>query len=419
MKRASLRYLLAVAGAFVLTILLTAWLMQPPQGELIQLSLVYGAATLASVGLGFLTNQSGLWRRLGSLTGALTLGYVGAAVLTLITVWVIARLMFLSQHDLALAGVLLLFASGLSVSFGYLFSQSLTRSVWEMAEAAERISMGDFSARVPEGGKDEIAKLADAFNQMAHQLEMADVEAESLKRARRDFVAWVSHDLRTPLTSLRAMIDALADGVVTEKEIIAQYLALSQGAIDRLSSLIDDLFELSRLDSGHVKMGYEMCSLADLVSDAVGSISPRALAKSIRVSAEVEAGIDPMRIAPRQVERALHNLLDNGLHHTPEGGEIHVSVTLQGSDVKVKVQDSGPGISEGELDLVFERFYRGEASRSREDGYSLGAGLGLAIARGMVEAHGGRIWAEPGRSGGIFCFTLPKVVPVSVEGGEE
>lgn len=408
MDRPSVRYLLAVAAAYTLTVLLTAWLMRPPQAELIQLALVYGATALTAVGLGFLAHRSDFWRRLGSLTRALTFGYVGAAILTLITVWITARLMFLSQHDLALAGMLLIFAGGISISFGYLFSQSLTRSIRDIAEAAERVSMGEFSARVPEAGSDEVGMLAAAFNQMAQQLEMADAEAERLENARRDFVAWVSHDLRTPLAALRGMIDALAEGVVSDSATISQYLELSQGAIDRLNSLIDDLFELSRLDSGHLKLGYESCSLADLVSDAVGSISPRARARHIKVSAQVEPGIDPIRIAPRQVERALHNLLDNALHHTPEGGEIRVDVGCTDSDVLVKVRDSGPGIAEEETDLVFERFYRGEASRTREDGDSLGAGLGLAIARGMVEAHGGKIWAEAGRAGGTFCFTLPR-----------
>lgn len=407
LRKPTLRYLISISAVLGMAVGLTALLMQPPLSDLLELGAIYGLTALVSAAVGFLAHRYGLWR-LGSLAGSLTLGYALAAGLTLLNVWVAARLMFISQHDLALATVLLLFASGISVSFGYLLSRSFTASLEAMVAAADEISDGDFTARVPVTGRDEVAQLAQAFNRMASRLQLAAEEARRLENARRDFVSWVSHDLRTPLASLRAMVDAMADGVVADPENVQRYLSLSQGEISRLNGLIDDLFELSQLDTGHMQLNYEVCSLHDLVSDTVGGLRPRAEEEQIDVTAAVDPAVDPVRIAPRQVSRVLQNLLDNSLRHTPAGGEIHLAVECEGQDVTVRVQDTGDGIPPGDLALIFERFYRGEQSRRRNADKS-GAGLGLAIARGIVEAHGGQIWAEQDDTGATFCFTLPQV----------
>jgi signal transduction histidine kinase len=383
-------------------------LMRPPMKDLAQLTLSSGITALASILIGLLAHRLGFWRRIGSLSMTLTLGYVLAAGLTLLNVWINARLMFASLHDLALAGILLVFASGISVSFGYLVSSSLTRLVAQMAEGARRLSQGDFSARVQPEGRDEVAELAQAFNDMARQLELAGEEKARLEGARREFVAWVSHDLRTPLSALRAMIDAMADGVVKEPQTIERYLRQSQTELDRMRDLIDDLFQLAQLDAGHMQMTMEVCSLSDLISDTLGSAAPKAAAKHITVSGWVDPAVDPVRLAPREIGRVLRNLLDNALRHTPEGGEIQLTAGLEGGNVAVSVSDNGEGIAEEDLPRVFERFYRGEASRSRDGFDSGGAGLGLAIARGFVEAHGGRIWAEsPSGHGTRVSFSLP------------
>ena len=262
--------------------------------------------------------------------------------------------------------------------------------------------------RVPVEGRDEVAQLGEAFNRMAKRLQAADREASRLESARRDFVAWVSHDLRTPLATLRAMIDAMAEGVVTDEDTVGRYLERSQAEVDRMSSLIDDLFELSRLDAGHIEVEREPSSLSDLISDTVGAAAARAKAQGVRLTGEVDPDVDPVRIAPGQIGRALHNLVDNALRHTPEGGHIHLSASLEGADVMVEVRDSGPGIDPEEEEAVFQRFYRGERSRARSDGG--GAGLGLAIAKGFVEAHGGDIWVDAtAERGAVFRFTLPRL----------
>ncbi|HLF01645.1 MAG TPA: HAMP domain-containing sensor histidine kinase, partial [Anaerolineales bacterium] len=230
----------------------------------------------------------------------------------------------------------------------------------------------------------------------------------------RDLVAWASHDLRTPLTSLRAMIDALTDRVVTDPDTVARYMAQCQTEIGRMNAIIDDLFELAQLDTGHLFLKLEQASLGDLISDTLEGFGLRARDRGVSLTGNVEAGIDPVCLAPEKIGRVLQNLVENALRHTPTGGTIHLHACRHNGSVVVSVRDTGEGISAKDLPRVFERFYRGERSRSREgysgdSGPSAGAGLGLAIARGLVEAHGGKIWAEsePGK-GATLSFSLPK-----------
>jgi len=391
--------------AFVLLVLLV---MRPPWSDLRLLALSSGLTALLSGGIAYLTHRAGLWRKVGSLSRTITLGYVLAAAIMLLNVWVTARLMFINKHDLALAGLLLLFASGISIAFGALLARTLSRALVNIAQATGRISQGDFSTRIQESGRDEVASLARAFNEMAARLERADREARRIENARRDFVAWVSHDLRTPLTSLRAMIDALSEGVVVDESTRARYLRQCQVEINAMSDLIDELFELSRLDSGELTLEFQAASLSDLISDSIGSFRARADVKGVRLDGHVEDDVDPVRIAPREVGRVLHNLLENALRHTPGGGEIRVNAQRMGEIVIVAISDTGEGVSPDDQGHVFEPFFRGDSSRARGAGEG-GAGLGLAIARGLVEAHGGRIWLEssPGR-GTTLQFVLPQ-----------
>lgn len=404
-----LRFGSAIALAVILTVALTALLMRPPTADLVQLSAIYLATASLSVLIGFLAQRWPWWRRLGRLGTSLTVGYGLAAIVTLLNFWIAARLMFISEHDLALASVLLIFASGISVAFGYLLSEGVTESLARVALASERLSAGDFGARAEVRGQDEVADLAQTFNAMAARLEQADQEKRRLDRARRDFVAWASHDLRTPLAALRAMVDALADGVIEDQETVAQYLTRCQGEIERMNALIDDLFYLSRLDANQVRAQFEYCSLRDLLSDAIGTMAARARQREIDLTGSTEDGIDQVYAAPAEISRVLHNLIQNALEHTPKGGAISVQANRVEGVIQVAVEDSGGGVDPSESEKVFERFYRGDRGRLRIAGNGTGAGLGLAIARSFVEAHNGRIWVESGDLGGAkFCFTLPK-----------
>jgi signal transduction histidine kinase len=399
-------YILGIVAVLVLTVVLIMLIMNPPPGDLIYLTLYLSFTSLASAIFGFVSHKLGWWRRLPRLSYAMILGYILAGGLTLFNVWVTARLMFINQHDLALGSLLLIFAGGISVAFGYFLSNGITQTLNKLVSGAERLSQGDFSTRVLVSGKDEIAQLADAFNDMAAQLEQAAAAERALDEARRNLVAWASHDLRTPLTSLRAMIDALADGVVIDPKTVNRYLHQSQNEITRMSKLIDDLFELAQLDAGYLDLEFEWITLSDLISDTLESFAAQAKAKDVSLGGFVSPEVDPAWGAMDKLSRVLDNLLSNALRHTPQGGQINLRAIVEDNQILVQIEDNGTGISPQDLPHIFDRFYRGESSRSREYG---GVGLGLAIVKGLIEAHGGDIWVESQPDKGTtFWFSLPR-----------
>jgi signal transduction histidine kinase len=332
-------------------------------------------------------------------------GYALASVLTFLNVWVTARLMFASQHDLLLATVLLLFAGGIAIAVGHFLSAAVTDRIVTLNQAAQEIARGQLDVRVPVTGNDEMASLARTFNNMAEQLQAADLKQKELDSLRRNLIAWAGHDLRTPLASIRAIVEALADGMVEDADTERRYLQTAQREIRSLSVLIDDLFELAQLEAGGLRLELQANSLSDLISDTLESFTELAARQDVRLMGRAEAGVDPVFMDAQLIGRVLANLVSNALRHTAAGGLVQVQA-MRGEDrVRVEIQDTGEGIDPQDLPHVFERFYRGEKSRSRATG---GTGLGLAIARGIVEAHGGQmgVQSDPGQ-GTCFFFHLP------------
>lgn len=401
-------YLLGILTVLLLTVALIQLIMHPPAEDLLYLALYLSFTSLVSAVIGFLFHRLGWWRRLPRLSYALILGYILAGGLTLFNVWVTARLMFINQHDLALGSLLLIFAGGISVVFGFFISNTITQALGNLVEGAAQLSQGDFSTRVSVNGNDEIAQLARAFNEMSARLEQAAENERALDETRRNLVAWASHDLRTPLTSLRVMMAALVDGVVDDPETISRYLRQSQNEINRMSKLLDDLFELAQLDAGFQDLDFEWVSLSDLISDTLESFAARADAQEINLEGHVDPQVDLVWATPEKLSRILDNLLSNALRYTPQDGTIHLSAKAEENATVVTVKDSGSGIVPKDLPFIFDRFYRGEKSRMRDKGESSSVGLGLAIVKGLVEAHGGEIsvQSKPGE-GTEFQFGLP------------
>ena len=270
-------------------------------------------------------------------------------------------------------------------------ASSITAPVERLRGASGALAAGDLSARAPEQGPTEIAELGAAFNGMATRL-------EELFDARRELVAWASHDLRTPLAAIRAMIEAVEDGVASPE----QYTQALAEQVRVLGALVDDLFELARIDAGVLTLELKEASLTGLVHSCLRGIEAEAARRNVRLETRLD-GSPTVRCAPDKVERILLNLLTNALRHTPSDGSIAVRVAPASDQVRVSVEDSGEGIAPEALRRVFDRFWRDDPARS-----GAGSGLGLAIARGLVEAQGGRIWAENRASGGArVCFTLP------------
>jgi signal transduction histidine kinase len=401
-----LRFLGGVALTLALALGIFFLLMHPPMAELGLMALFLAITALISIGAGYGAYRLGWLDRSPRISWVLLGGYALASILTFLNVWVTARLMFASQHDLLLATVLLLFAGGIAMSVGYFLSAALTDRIITLNRAAKEIASGDLSARVPVTGNDEMASLARTFNEMARQLQAADQKQRELDLLRRNLIAWAGHDLRTPLASIQAIVEALADGVVQDPDTVDRYLHTAQREIRSLSLLIDDLFELAQLEAGGLRLEIGPNALSDLLSDTIESFSELAMRQGVVLEGSADPGVDPVDMDAQQIGRVLANLVSNGLRHTPPGGTVRVQATATTGGVQVEIQDTGEGIDAQDLPHVFERFYRGEKSRSRATG---GAGLGLAISKGIVEAHGGQIGAEstPGQ-GTRFFFTLPR-----------
>ncbi|MGZ9221772.1 MAG: sensor histidine kinase [Anaerolineales bacterium] len=380
-------------------------LMSPPSNELGLMALFLGITAFVSALAGLAAYRFGWIHSSPTLRWTLLGGYALSSLLTFFNVWFSAKLMFASEHDLLLAIVLLVFAGGIAMILGYFLSSTVTERIDLLRGAAEKLSQGDLRTRVPIQGRDEVSALAAAFNQMAEQLQAADQKQRELEGLRRDLIAWVSHDLQTPLTSMRAILEALSDGIVDEPETVKRYLNTAQRDVQSLSALIDDLFQMAQLDAGGFPLHRTPASLNDLVSDTLESFTELAKQQNITLEGQVESDVDPVFMDTQAIGRVLNNLISNALRHTPPEGRVSVWVRRMGPRVEVTVSDTGGGIRAEDIPHIFERFYRGEKSRNRGTG---GAGLGLAIARGIVRAHGGEIRVESKVGKGTqFTFHIP------------
>ncbi|NIO70702.1 MAG: HAMP domain-containing protein [Anaerolineae bacterium] len=323
---------------------------------------------------------------------------------------------FLDQVNqaLLLAGAL---AGALSILLGLGLSRGLTAPLARLTAAARRIAGGDLSQRVPETGSAEIATLGQAFNQMAADLEKAE-------ELRRNLVADVAHELRTPLSVLQGNLRAILDGVypLEQAEIAALY-----DETRLLSRLVDDLHELAQAEAGQLHLDLHPTDVVEIVQTTVANLAVAAEAKGVRLTTDLADGLPPVLVDPDRLAQIMRNLLSNALRHTPEGGQITVSATynerceFNEAAVRIVVADTGEGIPPEDLPHIFDRFWRADRSRAREtagpstsrrgelvEPSGRGSGLGLAIARHLVQAHGGEmgVESEVGR-GSRFWFTLP------------
>ncbi len=396
--------LVGLAGAFLAALGIAVYIMQAPADDLKDLVKFLLTSSIPSLLAGYLIFVMGR-RWLHTIRAKVLLAYSLGVVIAIINIYVTSRLMFVSLHDFLLLGLLLIFAGILSASFGILLAASMTQSLNRLQQGAQKIAAGDFSTRVQLNEIDELSDVADTFNSMADQLEQSFARQKQLEQARRDLIAAVSHDLRTPLTSIRAMIEALADGVVSDPDTVQRYYTTIRSQIESLSALINDLFELSKLETEHVKLEREPVNLNDLLSDVIETMQAQARTKEVAISGTFSAELPMVQAEFDKIERVLYNLVQNAIQHTPAQGSITLSTRLESAGIQVDVADTGEGISSDVLPYVFDQFFRGEKSRSRETG---GTGLGLAIAKRIIEAHGGKIWVESKvGQGSRFSFTLP------------
>jgi signal transduction histidine kinase len=315
-----------------------------------------------------------------------------AVTLPLATVLVSGLVMFHMHDDLKIASL----AGGAAVSaiiVALALTRSISRRVDELRATAQEFAAGDFGARATTSGPSELTELGDTFNEMAANI-------ERLFDARRQLVAAASHDLRTPIAAIEAMHEAIEDGLADADH----YLPALRAQARRLRVLIDDLFELARIDAGSLTVELREAHLDPLVESCVRGLEAEAQTRGVRLETRLDEPLPLVRCAPEQIERVLANLLTNALRHTPSDGAIAVRAEPLRDGIRISVEDDGAGLSAEALQRMFDRFWRADPAR----GSQAGSGLGLAIAKGLVEAHGGRIWAENRPEGGArVSFTLP------------
>jgi signal transduction histidine kinase len=360
--------------------------------------------------LAYLLYQRHILQRLGRLRWVLVLLALFTTSIVLLNVWTLARLMFVDQHYVSLTTTILIFAGLMSISFSFFVSKAITDRLSLLAQGVKRLAQGELSTRLDVDGNDEIAELTQGFNQMAHSLQEVDEQKRLLEQTRRDLIAWVSHDLRTPLASMRVMLEALSDGIITDHETQQRYMQQSLHEIEHLSALIEDLFEMAQLDVGHSAMEFQPASIRDLISDTLGSMMPKAEQKDIQLNGTIADDVDMVDMAPDKIQRVLSNIVNNAILYTPKGEHIKIHAFRYTTDyIQIDIHNTGTVIDAETLPHIFESFYRGERSRMKNEDASRGTGLGLAIARGLVEAHGGKIWATSSSGAGTrFCIQLPE-----------
>jgi signal transduction histidine kinase len=339
----------------------------------------------------------------GSLSRQLALVVVIGMTPVLAALVIVSLLMVVSGHAALLVAAIVVGAGVLAFLGARLIAGDIVRDVAAIRDGLRAVGGGDRTVTIATDARDELAQLAEAANAMIGDLRVQATARDQSESARRHLFAAVSHDLRTPITSLRLLTEAVSDDIVAG-ETRRRYLARMRTHIDALSALIDDLFELSRLEAGDISWSLERVQLSELVGETVDAMRLDAEAKGVAVTASVPETLSPARGNPEKIQRVLFNLIQNAIRHTPADGSVVVRAEPAATGIEVEIVDSGDGIAEDEREHVFTAFYRGgdQAARSED-----GAGLGLAVARAIIEAHGGRIWLADSARGTTVRFSLP------------
>lgn len=317
-----------------------------------------------------------------------------------------ARAMFIAQHDLTVVMIVSAVAGVVSLAFALTVASGLVRRSRKLEEAARLLS-DEARPFVPAtSGPVELARVSEQLRLTSERLAESRERERALEASRRELVAWVSHDLRTPLAGLRAMTEALEDDLVEDP---LRYYAQMRAEVDRMTRMVDDLFELSRIHAGALQLSIERVHLGDLVSDALAGAIPVAEARGVHLGGTVEEGA-LVRADARELSRVVSNLLMNAIRHTPFDGAVRVSArrSNEGDAVELTVVDQCGGIPAEDLDRVFDVAWRGSSARTPEpQAPTPGGGLGLAIVRGIVEAHRGTVAVNNEAFGCRFLVRLP------------
>jgi signal transduction histidine kinase len=326
-----------------------------------------------------------------------------AVLVSLVNLGVLTLLMSVSHHDATLVAILLVYSVGAGVAAALTLAKAWGMGVERLVHGARSLADGNLEHRIGHlGAGPELDALATTLDETAASLKRSLARERAGEERRKDLITAVSHDLRTPLASLRAMVEAVNDGVVEDPPTLRRYTEEMRRSVESLSLLVDDLFELVQIDAGAIEAESERVRLDEVVRSALTACEPQAREKGLVVEAEIEDGRDCL-CSPRLV-RVLQNLLQNAIRHTPADGTVRMEARRGPDGLELVVEDTGEGIAPAALQQVFEPFWRGDAARSSD-----GSGLGLALAKRIVESLGGqiRVQSEPAR-GSRFAVVVPE-----------
>lgn len=386
-------------GAALSALVIVLWSM--PGIDVARLALVAGGT--AAVGAVAATVLLRVVPR-RSFAAQTTAAALTAVVPALLGVWAGGEAMVLPTPDIGALIVIMVAAGTVAVATAVILGHRVGIASDDLVGAARRIGDGAANIdgmRVP--APEELARLYRELSLASERLSTARARERLLDASRRELVAWVSHDLRTPLAGIRALAEALEDRVADDPETVARYHTALRVEADRLNGLVDDLFELSRTQAGVLRLEFERVSWGDLVSDAIASATPIAEAKGVRLHGHLSSTAVEVEASASEVLRALRNILENAIRHTPTDGTVTVRAGTERDRAVVTVIDTGGGIPEHDLPRIFDVAFRGDPARTPGEG----AGLGLAIARGLVEAHCGDITVANHNGGARFTVCLP------------
>ncbi|WP_148615062.1 sensor histidine kinase [Nocardioides rubriscoriae] len=348
--------------------------------------LVVAAAAAAAVGVGGL--GAGYLLRRRSLRWQLALVAVVAIGSVLAGILAVSQRMLISEHDLGVVTLVTVGAAVIALVVALALSAALTRFSAALRADVRRVGDGGPPVAATTSGPAEFRALGLELGEMQARLAESRAREARVETARRELVSWVSHDLRTPLAGLRAMTEALEDGVAPDPSRYHHQIRLE---VDRMSRMVDDLFELSRIHAGVLPMAPQPLPLDDLVSEAIAAAEPVARSQGVRLGGNVEPGL-VVNVDPAGLTRVLANLVANAVRHTPEGGAVHINAGVADGAVELSVSDGCGGIAQADLDRVFDIAWTGSSARTPDLwGADARAGLGLAIVKGIVEAHEGEV----------------------------
>ncbi|HEV2237200.1 MAG TPA: HAMP domain-containing sensor histidine kinase [Ktedonobacterales bacterium] len=446
--------ILAVLSALAVPALVVS--LRPSSAEATRVGVCLAISGLTSIALAMGARWITERRRTESVHAQLSVPLVLVALVISVNVILLARLLFSSRQDVQLLVAFVAFGVAVALALSSPIAGNITRAIARIEGGAKRITAGEYGFRIAEDGHGavhELAGLTHLINQMGGFLEDALRERQAAEAHRLRLVTAVSHDLRTPVSSIHAMVEAISDGVVTDPVTLDRYHQTLLAEVWRLTALMEELFELTWLESGAVALQRQQARMVDLLSDAVEAVCERATQAQVSLSSHIESTIPPLSLDAERIARVLGSVLQNAIRYASPGGTVQLRAGVLSSehgseDVLVRVIDTGCGIAADDLPLIFEPTYRADGSRQRRapcgnlatesatrggpTSDDLEVGLGLSIAARIVELHGGRIWAvsplppdiraqvaESGldtrsaSSGTMLCFTLP--IPRSPE----